>query len=171
MTNEAQLAGVLAHEIGHVVQKHVLLKYRDAKEKQCVAATYAAYLLEHSGMHSPPMDDVARYARQFAGNLDLDRADDGFIRFIMQAMMMVLQLGNDPNAEFQTDRTALELLSFAGYDPSEYENFLGANPQPMHPAAADRAAKLKALRTGELASFATGTAKPDLGKVFAPLGK
>ena len=171
MTNEAQLAGVLAHEIGHVVHKDGLLKYREAKQKQCVAANYAAYLIEHSGLHNPAMDSMGRYAHQFDGSMDLDSADGGFIAFLMQAMMMVMQLGNDKDAEFLADRTALELVSFAGYDASEYEKFLAANPQPMHPASADRTAKLKALREGELASFATGSAKPDLAKVFAPLGK
>jgi beta-barrel assembly-enhancing protease len=171
MTNEAQLAGVLAHEIGHVVHKDSLMKYRDARNKQCIAATYAAYLIEHSGMHNPTMDEMGRYARQFDGSMDLDKADPGFTKFILSMVIQFLQLPNDKETEFLADRTALELVSFAGYDASEYEKFLAANPQPMHPASADRVAKLEALREGELASFATGSAKPDLGKVFAPLGQ
>ena len=166
MTNEAQLAGVLAHEIGHVVHKHTLSRYREVKHTQCVVARVAASTLEHGGQTNAALAEVARFARKFDGTLDLD-ADGSFASFLMNALMM--QLGNDKDSEFQTDQTALELVSFAGYDAGEYEKFLAANPQPMHPA--DRAEKLKALREGELAPFATGTAKPDLGKVFAPLGQ
>lgn len=173
-TNEAQLAGVLAHEIGHVVRKHSLAKYVDARHKQCVAAKYAAYLIEHGTRGGPAVDEMARFARNFD---DPDAADAGFARFILQALMMLQQFGNDREAEFETDKTALELVSFAGYDPTEYEKFLTSLGEEkngltgQHPQTADRVAKLKAQREGELKDFAHGTAKPDLGKVFAPLSK
>lgn len=171
MTNEAQLAGVLAHEIGHVVHKHGLNRYREVKHQQCVAARFAAYVIEHGGPRSPATDGMAAFARNFEASFDLDAADDGFVAFLMNTMMTLMQLGHDKESEFQTDRTALELVSFAGYEAQEYERFLAAFAQPMHPAAADRAAKLTALREGELKDFVHGTAKPDLAKVFGPLGK
>lgn len=173
-TNEAQLAGVLAHEIGHVVRKHSLAKYVDARHKQCVAAKYAAYLIEHGTRGGPAVDELARFARNFDNP---DAADADFTRFILQALMMLQQFGNDSDAEFETDKTALELVSFAGYDGTEYEKFLTSLGEEkngltgQHPKTADRVAKLKALREGELKDFVHGTARPDLGKVFAPLGK
>ncbi|MDP1829987.1 MAG: M48 family metalloprotease [Archangium sp.] len=169
MTNEAQLAGVLAHEIGHVVHKHSLTKYLDARHKQCIAAKYAAYLIEHGTNGGPAVDELARFARNF-DDPDLGAADAGFARFIMQALVTLQQFGTDGESELQTDRTALELVSFAGYDATEYEKFLTTlGDRPQHPKAVDRVAKLKALREGELKAFAHGTAKPDLAQVFAPL--
>ena len=175
VSNEAQLAGVLAHEIGHVVHKHSLAKYRDAEHKQCIAAKYAAYLIEHAGgPRSPMLDEVARYARNFDVQIDLDHADAGFSSFIMKALLMLTQLGNSKEDELKADRAALELVCFAGYEPSEYEKLLtalGPGLTSSHPAVSERVAALTALRQGELKDFATGSAKPDLGKVFAPLSK
>jgi predicted Zn-dependent protease len=91
--------------------------------------------------------------------------------------MLLQQSSNDREAEFETDKTALELVSFAGYDPTEYEKFLTSLGEEkngltaQHPKTGDRVAKLKALREGELKDFVHGTAKPDLGKVFAPLSE
>ena len=176
ITNEAQLAGVLGHEIGHIVHKHSLNKYRDAKHSQCIAANYASHLIQHGGPSSPITDAAAKYAKKFEGKIDLDKEKDaGFIKFIMTAVINLGQLGNEKAAEFETDKTALGLVVFAGYDPTEYEKFLGSldgsggGPLPAHPSLTDRVAKLKALREGELKDFATGTAKPDTAKVFAPL--
>lgn len=175
--NEAQLAGVLGHEIAHVVHKHSLKKYRDAKHKQCIAANYAARGMENGLVPPTPLNqDAARYARKFDGTLDLDKEKDvGFIKGLMNFVIKLLQSGNDAESEFETDKTALELVAFAGYDPSEYERFLaslgnqGGGLFASHPSTTDRVAKLKALREGELAPFATGTARPDLSKVLAPL--
>lgn len=175
ITNEAQLAGVLGHEIGHVVHKHSLAKYKDAKHKQCIAANYAGYLIEHGGPSNPATDEAARYAKKFDGTIDLDKEEGGFIKFIMSAVITLLQTGNDKQSEFQTDATGLELVAFAGYDPTEYEKFLvslggqGGGVLSSHPSTDERVAKLKGLREGELKEFATGTAKPDTAKVFAPL--
>ena len=169
MTNEAQLAGVLAHEIHHVVRKDVLKKYLQARHNQCISARYAAYLIEHGGTKSSALDEVAKYAKTF-DTIDPARGGAGFQTFIMDVLLMTLQSGNDKESEFETDKGALELLSFAGYDALEYEKFVAANAQPSHPLPTERAAKLEALRKGELKDFVHGTAKPDLTKLFAPLG-
>lgn len=169
MTNEAQLAGVLGHEITHVVQKHMLSRYVAAVAQQCIAANYALYLIENGGPKSPALDEVARYARKFSNSLDLGTAEGGFRKFLLDIVLSLSLMSNDKADELQTDRGALELLSFAGYDALEYEKFLVDLAQPSHPPAVERAAKLEALRKGELRDFVHGTAKPDLSAVFAPL--
>ena len=176
ITNEAQLAGVLGHEIGHVVHKHSLKKYKDAKHKQCIAANYASHLIENGGPRSAATDEVAAYAKKFDGSVDLDKEKDvGFIKFIMSALITLLQSGNDKASELETDRTSLDLVVFAGYDATEYEKFLvslgsqGGGIGASHPSTDDRVAALKAAREGDLKDFATGTAKPDTSKAFAPL--
>ena len=55
MENEAQLAGVLAHEVTHVTNRHTYLEYRSARKKMVAidvmvaaasAASYAASIPE-----------------------------------------------------------------------------------------------------------------------------
>lgn len=175
VTNEAQLAGVLGHEIGHVVHKHSLIKYRDAKHKQCIAANWAAYTIQNGGPRNPATEEAAKYAKKFEGKMDLDASEGGFIKFVMSALITLLQSGNDKAAELETDKTGLELVAFAGYDAAEYEKFLaslgnqGGGVAASHPSTEERVAKLKALREGELKDFASGTAKPDMSKVLSPL--
>ncbi|MFT3713754.1 MAG: M48 family metallopeptidase [Archangium sp.] len=173
ITNEAQLAGVLGHEIAHIVLKHSLVKYRDGKQKQCIAATFVAYLAENGIPPSEAQKDFVEYAKNFA-HTDLDGSQPGFITFLMGVVIEVLQGNNDKDSEFAADAMALELTAFAGYDTAEYGAFLTSLGSSggflsSHPATEERVTKLDALRKGDLAPFATGTAKPDLSKLLAPV--
>ena len=175
--NEAQLAGVLSHEIGHIVLKHSLYAYRTQKANQCEVTKSLAYKID-KGAQGLPGDAkrIAEFAK-FFDNFDLDKADGEFIVWLMDLITGIIYGdGNPAEAEFAADKTALELVVFAGYDPSEYEKFLTKiGPEiksaKTHPQTTDRVAKLKGLREGELAPFATGTAKPDITKAFAPISK
>jgi Zn-dependent protease with chaperone function len=173
VTNEAQLAGVLGHEIAHVVLKHSLLKYRDGKEKQCTAANTIANLAKKGIPPSEGQKKIVDYALKFDGRLDLDNSDGDFIHFIMDVVITILQNGNDKDSEFAADKMALELIAFAGYDAAEYEKAIqaigGGGVFTSHPPADERVKRLEEYRKGELAPFATGTAKGDISKLVAPV--
>lgn len=177
MTNEGQLAGVLAHEIGHVIHKHALTRYRTQKAQQCEITKSMAYLIDKGASVVPVGGkQLAEFAKYF-DNFDLDKADGAFVVWFVDGVALILNGdGNPASDEYQADKTALELVSFAGYDASEYETFLAKiggeiKSASTHPQTNDRVTKLKSLRTGELAPFATGTAKPDVAKPFAPIVK
>lgn len=179
MTNEAQLAGVLAHEIAHVVHKDSLKRYRESKATQCTVATTGAVVMKRglqAAINLLPAStvDAAKFADKF-DNFDLDKADGAFVKFIMDAVVKFIELtGNQKEDEFAADATALEMISFAGYDAAEFEGYLGKLGDAVgvfsnHPSTKDRVEKLKALREGDMAPFATGKAKPDLAKHIAVL--
>ncbi len=166
LTNEAQLAGLLSHEIANVTHKNGLAAYVRARHEQCVTANTAAHITE-VGLPNGPGMEAAKYARRFA-QLDLEAAEDDFANFLMNSTVTMLMFGNEKDAEFENDRAALQLVAFAGYDALEYERVLTALGTERallanHPPVEDRVAKLKALREGDFATFATGTAKPPLG--------
>lgn len=181
INNEAQLAGVLAHEIGHITHKHALKSYKKAKYDQCKAALTGKYIAERSSVVPAAARDAMRFAKRFekGRKVDLDAPDDdGFVGAVIKFLLnLIAKFGNEQGDEFQADATALELVAFAGYDPTEYEKFLtslgaqGGGLFTNHPSTADRVAKIKAQREGDLAPFATGTAKPDVAKAFAPIKK
>jgi hypothetical protein len=180
ITNEAQLAGVLSHEIGHVVHKHSLKRYKDAKFTQCSVALTAGYYAERSPNIPPVLQEPLKFSKKFdkGGKVDLDAPDDsGFVSFVVKKVLEVIELlGNEKEDEFQADLTALELVAFAGYEASEYEKFLAAlgasgGGFSKHPSTEERGAKLKASREGELALFATGSAKIDTATPLAALKK
>lgn len=165
--NEAQLAGVLGHEIGHISGRHALKSYSAVKYTQCDAATTGGALLAKGLDMAPDLRRLSAYAKIFSGgNLDLDSKDmavglisslaDGFIdSFISQGLAA-------PD-EFEADRYAIELSTFAGYDASEYEKFLQKLPKSSdnhHPPMAERSKAINAVRT-ELAAFSSKGVKPD----------
>jgi hypothetical protein len=167
--NEAQLAGVLAHEIGHISGRHVLKSYSQVKYQQCLTATKWGYVLDEVGSEAVPggFQAAAQWAKHFSGGkFDLDSGDmAGALISKLTDGVIDAQIngGNAAPDEFEADRYAIELSSFAGYDPTEYEVFLKKLPpgrDDHHPPMAERLAAMKATRAG-ISDFAGRGLKPD----------
>ncbi len=165
--NEAQLAGVLGHEIGHISGRHALKSYAQVKYKQCDLATVGGYMLNKGLDMAPEFRRAAAYSKFFSGgNLDLDSNDmaaglisslaDGFIDdFVSKGLAA-------PD-ELEADKFAIELSTFAGYDSAEYLKFLGKLPASAdrhHPPMAERTKAINAVRA-DLAPFAAKPVRPD----------
>lgn len=145
--DEAELAGVLAHEMGHVVARH---------SANQLAAQYGLELLTSMALgENPPA--VARTAANLG-----------------QASVMARFSRDD---ELQADRLAVRYLADAGYDPTALASLFGsllrqesgARTTPLeqllasHPATGDRIRRLQAQTAGKGGSrrreqFATATA-------------
>jgi predicted Zn-dependent protease len=166
LTNEAQLAGVLGHEIGHVSAKHGLRAWHETKGTACTVSVTAELLLRVNAVRLPPsMRDAAHFGPKFPadGLFEFDHADPGLQRMLLEQLALRLSLGFERADELAADAEGLRLLAFAGYDPAEYERFLTAQGDVKgHPKTEERVARLTALREGELAPFIHGTAKPDV---------
>jgi tetratricopeptide (TPR) repeat protein len=92
LRNEAQLASVIGHEIGHYLRRHSVDRFRDAKDKTTIATVVGMGL------------NLARI-----GNVGT------LTNLIMVAS--VLSFGRDQERE--ADRIGLDLLAKRGYDPGE----------------------------------------------------
>ncbi|HEY5799164.1 MAG TPA: M48 family metallopeptidase [Burkholderiaceae bacterium] len=92
MKNEAELAGVLAHEIAHVVQKHHLNAIK-ANARGNLFKSVTGTLLQRSSSNA----DVGRV--MISGGTEL------------------LSRGLDKNDEFEADRMGVVYATRAGYDP------------------------------------------------------
>ncbi len=95
MQDEAELAGVIAHEIGHVVEKHVV------KELNIRGSDDSA---------------VSGLARAIGGSTDAARA--AFAQAVDQAMDILFKNGYKREDETQADRDAVMLCALSGYEPS-----------------------------------------------------
>ena len=89
MSNEAQLAAVLAHEIGHYLARHSIEGLRDAKSKSAFA--------------------------QFVG-VALSAAGAGGVASIAQMGILASMFAHTRDQERQADMIGLELMHRAGYD-------------------------------------------------------
>jgi beta-barrel assembly-enhancing protease len=101
LSSEAELAGVLAHEIQHVVNKHHLNAVQ--KNNQLGAATdVLGYLGERQ---------INKSGGEYAG------AKAGVADRLLGATKALYARGLDKEDEFEADREGLVLMARAGYDP------------------------------------------------------
>lgn len=92
MEDEAELAGVLAHEVGHVGHKHALQSIKRAKFFEGVGQITAATMKGKDG--------------------------ENFRDMIGDLQGILFDKGLDKNMEFEADATAIETAYRTGYNPS-----------------------------------------------------
>jgi predicted Zn-dependent protease len=130
--NEAQLAYVLGHELGHYLRRHSLQQWRDLRLKTNVASVFGVL--------------TAAAGHGYVGSLAH-----------LVALGSVLQFSRDNERE--ADDIGIELMVRAGYDPGEApkiwealekERHAARDPRPLiffatHPASDERIATLREL--------------------------
>ncbi|MBI5016153.1 MAG: M48 family metalloprotease [Deltaproteobacteria bacterium] len=90
LTDESELAGVLAHEISHVIRRH----YVDLMRKQSALALGASFL-----------------------ETTLRKEKTQVVKNLVGSGAEIFARSLDKSAEFEADRTAVVLAARAGYDP------------------------------------------------------
>lgn len=102
MKDESELAGVLAHEISHVIEKHVV------KELKIKGTDDSA---------------VSGLAQLVGGSSESARA--AFSQAVDQGLDMIFKNGYKRGDEMQADKTAVIITSLSGYDASALARYLG----------------------------------------------
>jgi Zn-dependent protease with chaperone function len=130
--NEAQLAFVLGHEVGHYLRRHSVERWRDARLKGDVLAFFS---------------------------LGAAAAGIGFVTPVVQLATLASIYAFSRDNEREADEMGFELMVHAGYDPREAariwealvkERDAGDDKQPLlffstHPSPDERIATLRAL--------------------------
>ncbi|MDQ3263508.1 MAG: M48 family metallopeptidase [Myxococcota bacterium] len=143
--NEAQLAGVLAHEIAHITQKHGVGAYKKLRGDKCRGAVAGDRL---SRQLSPLTQAFSQVGAM--GGLDLSQNSQLLAEMTGALVQNLLNHGFDAAQEHEADQLAVELVARAGYNPYEYVAFLGEIPEGgdnfgKHPSKASRQEKLRAV--------------------------
>lgn len=138
--NEAQLAGVLAHEIAHVTKRHALRVYAIEKSWVCLAMNKA----EEVGATRVQVGDGRVFKKFELGKLAKQKLN-GMLDTIIGK---IVEKGFAQSDEYEADAVATELLLAAGYDPREYQRFLSTLPPaattwPNHPPPQQRVAAIE----------------------------
>ena len=169
--NESELAGVLAHEVAHVTQRHIARSIYDNQRNSIVSmATMLAALVLGAAT------DVGGDA--MAG-----------IATASQAAVAQRQLNFTRSNEQEADRIGIEVLAAAGFDPSGMSGFFeklsrryGSSAQMIpeylrsHPISGARAAEARARarnlpRIENVDSFAYGLTKARLRALTPTTGE
>jgi predicted Zn-dependent protease len=149
MHSEAELAGVLAHEISHVLQKHHLKAIKQGARTGLMA--------------------------EFAGQALKDRGGNPELLKLVSAGTELYTRGLDKNDEFEADRMGVVIAARGGYDPyglpAVLQTLNGLNAQDTklallfktHPSLADRLNLLENQMAGRFDAF---DGLPDLSSRF-----
>ena len=105
--NEDELAGVLAHEIGHVTQKHGLKAISKARWTEVVTTLGTEAARAYTGAQ---LDSLVSL---FEGTID-----DVFQTLVVR--------GYGRTDEYEADTLAIASLEASGYDPGQFQHLLGA---------------------------------------------
>ena len=111
-TNEAELAGVIAHEMVHVIQRHGIKEFKKSEAKIKAEQAFAE-LEEETG----PMGDEEKELEEYADNV--------FQNLISPRLL---------SYETDADRIAMVYLKRAGYDPTAIASVLQRIEEPSSAA-------------------------------------
>lgn len=149
MNSEAELAGVLAHEMSHVLRKHHLQAIK-------------------KGAQAELMTDLANDAIR-------EKGGDPRLTKLVSAGTEVYARGLDKNDEYEADRMGVVIAARGGYDPyglpAVLQTLQAINPGDSdvalmfktHPAMADRLSRLDLEMAGNFDQFEN---QPDLAPRF-----
>ena len=166
--NEAELAGILAHELTHVVKRHVLkvIRKRDAQaQKQIDDPQIKMREREHTSQESQAGAALARYLSGPNG------AALSIVAAARSGLAALVQDGLDHDMEFEADSYGLQATMRAGYNGAAYIAYLErlnkksgtaatASLDKTHPDLKIRIEKLKA----QYKALSTDLAGSALGK-------
>jgi predicted Zn-dependent protease len=150
MNSEAELAGVLAHEISHVLRKHHLQALKKGARTELLSSLANDTIKQNGG--------------------------DPRLEKLVSAGTDIYARGLDKQDEFEADRMGIVIAARGGYDPyglpAVLQTLQSLNPSDSklalmfktHPALADRLNLLDQLMTGQ---FDNMESQPDLATRFA----
>lgn len=101
MKDESELAGVIAHEVAHITERHVV------KELKIKGTDDAA---------------TAELARIIGGNSESARA--AFGQAVDRGLELIFKDGYKKEDEMQADKTSVTISAVSGYDPSGLSRYL-----------------------------------------------
>lgn len=134
-TSESELAAILAHEIAHISERHIVKALHIRGEEK---------------------GDLSAISRLIGASSDTARA--AFSQTVDKALELILDTGYEMEQELDCDRIATLLLVQTGYDPQALQRFLqrnqgtasdGAHKMKTHPASQRRNDALRQLLEAE----------------------
>jgi predicted Zn-dependent protease len=149
--SEDALAGVIAHEIAHIQEKHSLKAIKSSRFSQAVLATASAAAV------------TAGNAGASVGGMNLAELTEAFDESVNDVVTTLVNNGYSQSQEFDADSKALRLMAGAGYEPSALIDMLRSleKNQGAHPGGFNKTHPSPAQRISSAQKAAGGYKVPD----------
>ena len=153
LESEDQLAGILSHEMGHILWEHALREIEGEVTKNSLMKIGGA---------------VAKAANTEIKNKGVEDAKtneqiDEFVEFANVGFTSVISNPHSQKYEIEADKWAGELLVASQYSPFEFAKLIettkGARFASKHPPSKKRAEKFRSYRLGQGKAFSTAERK------------
>ena len=150
--NEAELAGILAHEMAHVVKQHMLITLQKKSHKSAAEKPESDGDKEIAARRRTTAAD-SDWGTFLAQSLLGGNAAANIVKTVDAGLEVLVSEGLDPNLEYEADAWGTQYLVRAGYDPealkSVLQRLLAQKPeqqstgmQKTHPSLASRLERL-----------------------------
>jgi beta-barrel assembly-enhancing protease len=116
--SEDDVAAILAHEVGHIVEKHGLKAIKTSRINTALTS-------------------VALTSAQFASNEDVAELTAAFEDSVQDVTSTLVNSGYSRGAEREADAQAVAILRRLGYDPRSLVRILEAMDQKLEPGGLD----------------------------------
>ena len=186
--NEAQLAAVMGHELGHYQRRHTLQQWRGLRSRAAGVSTFAAILSAGASVANASANSALEAGDFSEAVSQAERASrivnvGSVVLGSLQTWNIISQLQYSREHETESDDLGLDWLARSGYDPAvvealwEYvqsEDELSETQLPgylrTHPRPEDRVARNRQLAVDLRAAFpaARTTGSGLYGDVIAP---
>jgi beta-barrel assembly-enhancing protease len=157
--SEAQLAGVLAHEIAHVSQKHIEKEVRKSKVMGVALDSGLSFAASEGQLKADQVDQIKKLG------------DAGYD--------ILVKKGYAREDEFEADQLAVKTMVRMGYSPVEFQAFVAGlasdksgSVQALlstHPASADRAKAIEEMKNKKWDGLAVLAERLDAVRKANPL--
>ncbi len=151
--NEAQLAAVLGHEIGHYIEQHTVANFRSIRSATDIATFVGMGLAVAAGPGAAVLAQLAIIAAAFSFSRDQEREADAI------GLDLIARNGYAPLAAAQVWERMIAERAAEERDRARGEDIFFAT----HPSSAERAQTLTALAGGRTGEFHTDRYRQALG--------
>jgi len=122
--NEAEIAGILSHEIAHVGEQHILKTLTHMDEKEITSLNKSTLVKKQDVRLRVSSEEDSYFANYLAKAKGVSNIGVTLFKASKAGISIILEKGLDHQYEYEADHEGTRFAMLAGYDPKGLYHFL-----------------------------------------------